>query len=155
MGIFNVNDMQAQDHALEQRLNETKAFIASALRAFPAAARQMGTPLHEVKFNLLRKKQCYFLAFDGEITETGEFDLDLFGSRGVIFTDGTYCFANSGITTTEWSGIVTSAESFAAHLMRRFAEFRDMASARRIFESALRGAYAELRGTGQSGLRRT
>jgi hypothetical protein len=154
MAIFDTNALQAQDYAREQRLQEVQAFIAAALREFPSAALRMNTPAYVVKFNLMRKKTGYFLAFDGELNEYGEHSLDYNSSRAVIFTDGTYCFAHCGVLKTDWSSIVTSAEDFAKRLMYRFAEFRDEDSAKQIFDAALRGAYAELRGAGVFGLRK-
>ena len=146
MGIFDVNELKAKDHALEQQAQETHAFIVAALREFPAAACQMSTPLHVIKFNLLRKKDCSFLALDYDRNEYGELDqIKYFSGRIAICTDGTYCFARSGLAgPTPWDQVITSAEDFAERLMIRFAEFNDIAFVKRAFESALRGVPVKL-----------
>ena len=144
---ININELKAQDAALDQKIDGIHAYIVSELKAFPANAQGMGRRTDAMEFtapgSFLRKpatfeKPCYRLALAYSIDKETD-RLDHCASIIVIGTDGTFCFANHKMLSTPTERIISSPEDFATHLMNFFEEFRDMASAQEVLGLALRG----------------
>jgi hypothetical protein len=152
MNPIDINELKAQDTALDQEINNVHAYIASELRSFLVKAQGMGRRTEMMKFvspgSGLRKpvtleKPCYRLALAYSIDQEHG-GLDHCASIVVIGTDGTFCFANNKLQSTPCERIIASPEAFASHLMEFFREFRDMESAQKVIGFALRGMPMEL-----------
>ena len=136
MGVFDVQNLQAQDDALDQAINEIQDYIVSALKEFPAAARQMNTPACIPKIFIEdckmkepeHHKACYILATKISTVTGRRCPELLIGANGQGF----------GFIQPKIDKSLT-AEGMARFMVREVMEIRDLDSAKQLFESALRG----------------
>jgi len=145
MGIFNVNELQAQNYAQEQTAHALWSYIVAAIKEFPSAAQQMNLSMGKITIfppgvkrpspRKETKKACYFLAFAHRVDADG--NLARLFNRIVISPDGFGCVARTGFEVTYWRDI--PAEELATLLIQHCVEFTNIASARQVFESALKG----------------
>ena len=135
MSVFDVKGLQAQEDALDQKINEMRNYIVSALKEFPTAARQMNTPAYIPKLFLEEckitapdhRKACYVIAtFESSDSHV---PCVLVGANGQGF----------GFDPRKNVDKSLSMNDVAERMMERFVEFRHMDSAKQVFEFALRG----------------